>query len=89
MKDLTLKNAIPKTMCNWRIVPTTSNTVSLIGTVNGEQIQSSPISFARPGEVKTGNSHYVLGERSPGMWEIQLEMRRPSQTQNLRRLGVL
>ncbi len=74
---------------NWKIVPSTDDTVSLIGDVNGILTQTSSIKFARPGEVRTQNTHYKLGEKSPGMWEIQLEMRRPSQVANLRRLGVL
>lgn len=82
-------NLQTKNMSNWRIIPTTGNTVSLMGEVDGVVIQTSPIAFARKGEVKTQNTHYVLGDRHPGLWEVQLEMRRRSQTENLRNLGVL
>nr|WP_192963411.1 hypothetical protein [Pseudomonas fluorescens]CEK42237.1 hypothetical protein PQBR57_0284 [Pseudomonas fluorescens SBW25] len=78
-----------KTINNWKIVPTTGNTVSLIGEVDGQVIQTSPIAQAKPGEVRTQNTHYVLGEKMPGVWEIQLDMRRPSQSENLRKNGVL
>lgn len=70
-------------------MPTTGNTVSLIGEVDGQVIQTSPIAQAKPGEVRTQNTHYVLGEKMPGVWEIQLDMRRPSQSENLRKNGVL
>jgi len=78
-----------KNMSNWRIIPTSGNTVSLMVEVDGVVIQPSPIAFARMGEGKTQNTHYVLGERHPGLWEVQLEKRRRSQTENLRNLGVL
>lgn len=78
-----------KRIDNWKIVPSSDNTISLIGDVNGVRTQTSPIRFARPGEVKTDNSIYVLGEKLPGMWEIQLEMRRPSQVKNLREQRIL
>lgn len=78
-----------KLISNWIIVPSSDDTVSLVGDVNGVRTQTSPIRFARPGEIKTDNSHYILGEKSQGMWEIQLEMRRRSQVNNLRNLGVL
>jgi hypothetical protein len=78
-----------KTIDDWRIVPSSGNTVSLIGMVDGRTSQTSPICFARPGEVKTKNTQYLLGAKSPGVWEIQLEMTRQSQLSNLRRLGVL
>jgi len=78
-----------KTITNWRIVPTTGNTVSLIGEVDGQVIQSSPIAQAKCGEVRTQNTHYFLGEQSPGVWEIQLAMRRPTQAEILIKHGVL
>lgn len=78
-----------KTISNWKIIPTTGNTISLMGEVEGQVIQTSPIAFGRKGEVQTRNTHYVLGERHPGVWEIQLDMRRPTQAENLRNLGVL
>jgi hypothetical protein len=70
-------------------VPSSGDTVSLLGVVKGRPTQTSPICFARPGEVKTENSHYLLGEKSPGLWEIQLEMKRSTQVKNLKRMGVL
>lgn len=79
----------PKSIQSWKIVPSTEGTVSLVGIVGGVAIQSSPICFARPGEIRTENSHYILGSKLPGVWEIQLEMKRPEKVANLRKLGVL
>ncbi|CAM8643449.1 hypothetical protein MCEMSEM18_03568 [Comamonadaceae bacterium] len=78
-----------KTITNWKIVPSSEDTVSLVGDVNGQVTQTSPVRFARKGEVKTENSIYRLGDKLPGVWEIQLEMKRPAQVNNLRRHGVL
>lgn len=78
-----------KVIQHWKIVPSSDNTVSLVGEVNGVITQTSPIRLARPGEVMTENTHYQLGEKSPGLWEVQLEMRRPQQVSNLKRHGVL
>ena len=49
-----------KTINNWKIIPTTDNTVSLVGEVDGQVIQTSPIARARKGEVLTQNTHYLL-----------------------------
>lgn len=73
----------------WKVVPSSDNTTSLVGVVDGVATQTSPIQFARPGAVRTKNTQYLLGEKLVGVWEIQLEMRRPSQAENLRRMGVL
>ena len=78
-----------KTINNWKIIPTTDNTVSLVGEVDGQVIQTSPIARARKGEVLTQNTHYLLGEKQPGMWEIQLEMRRRTHSDMFREYGVL
>lgn len=78
-----------KTITNWKIVPSSEDTVSLVGDVNGQVTQTSPVRFALKGEVKTENSIYLLGDKLPGVWEIQLEMKRPTQVNNLRRHGVL
>lgn len=78
-----------KAINNWKMIPTTEDTVSLIGEVDGVRIQTSPIKQARTGEVITENTHYLLGDKCPGIWEIQLEMRRRSQTETLRKHGVL
>lgn len=78
-----------KVIKNWKIVPSSDNTVSLVGEVNGLITQTSPIRLARPGEVMTENTHYLLGDKTPGLWEIQLEMHRPQQVSNLKRHGVL
>jgi hypothetical protein len=82
-------NMKTKTINNWKIVPTTNNTVSLIGEVDGQVMQTSPIKMARPGEVQTRNTHYLLGDKKPGVWELQLEMRRRTQSDTLRKQGVL
>lgn len=79
----------PKTINHWKLVPSSGGTVSMFGVVEGRQVQTSPICHGRPGEVKTENSHYILGGKLQGVWEIQLEMRRPEKTASLRRLGVL
>lgn len=78
-----------KVIEDWKIVPSTENTVSMFGIVDGRRIQTSPIILARKGEVKTKNTHYILGNKNPGMWELQLEMRRPKQSENLKKQGVL
>ncbi|NVL49873.1 hypothetical protein F2S72_08985 [Pseudomonas syringae pv. actinidiae] len=78
-----------KTIHNWKIIPTTGNTVSLMGEVDGQKIQTSPIARARKGEVQTQNTHYILGEKVPGVWEIQLDIKRKPQSDNFRKLGVL
>jgi transcriptional regulator of heat shock response len=78
-----------KHITDWKIVPSTDNTVSLIGVVDGQKVQTSPIQLARAGEVQTLNTHYILGERLAGMWELQLEMRRREQSDTLRLNGVL
>lgn len=78
-----------KMINNWKIVPSSEDTVSLIGDVDGVITQTSPVRFARPGEVRTDNSHYKLGLKQPGLWEIQLELRRPRQANSLKTNGVL
>lgn len=78
-----------KTITNWKIIPTTDNTVSLVGEVDGQVIQTSPIARVRKGEVLTQNTHYLLVEKQPGTWEIQLDMRRRTQSDMLREHGVL
>jgi hypothetical protein len=80
---------VQKTIQDWKIIPTTDDTISLIGTVDGVRVQTSPIVLVRKGEVKTQNTHYILGEKQPGIWEIQLDMRRRKQTDTLRNYGVL
>lgn len=80
---------MPKLLDNWKIVPSSDNTVSAIGVVDGKSIQTSPICFGRAGEIKTENSHYKLGAKLPGIWEMQLEMRRAKQASNLKKLGIL
>ncbi len=84
-----MASAQPKTIQNWKIVPSSEDTVSLVGVVDGVSTQTSPICFGRPGEVRTENSHYILGDRLPGVWEIQLEMRRREKVAKLRQFGVL
>ena len=79
----------PKIISHWKMVPSSDGTVSMMGVVEGRQVQTSPICHGRPGEVKTENSHYILGDKLLGVWEIQLEMRRPEKTACLRLLGVL
>ena len=74
-------------MEHWKIVPTTGHTVSLIGVVGTEYVQTSPICFGRPGEVQTENTHYILGDKQPGKWENQLQLNRPEQADNLRKHG--
>lgn len=78
-----------KNITDWKIIPTTEDTISLIGIVDGREIQTSPIVAARRGEVKTRNSHYILGTKRPVMWELQLEMRRRKQSETLREQGVI
>lgn len=78
-----------KHITDWKIVPSTGDTVSLIGMVNGVKTQTSPIKLARAGEVQTLNTHYTLGERIAGVWEIQLQMRRTKQYNTLQENGVL
>ena len=78
-----------KHITDWKIVPSTGNTVSLIGMVNGVKTQTSPIQLARAGEVQTLNTHYTLGERVADVWEIQLQIRRTKQYNTLQENGVL
>lgn len=78
-----------KLIDSWKIVPSSDGTVSMIGSVEGQEIQTSPICYGRRGEVRTENSHYILGSKLAGVWELQLEMRRPEKAASLRRLGVL
>lgn len=74
---------------HWKVVATTSHTVSLIGVVGTDYVQTSPICYGRPGEVQTENTHYILGNKQPGMWEVQLQLNRPEQADNLRKHGVI
>lgn len=74
---------------DWKIVPCTGDAICLIGLVDGVITQTSIIAQFRRGEVKTQNTHYILGERNAGMWEIQLQMKRPVQWEKLRQFGVL
>jgi hypothetical protein len=78
-----------KVIDDWKIIPTSENTVSLIGVVAGKLIQTSPLVEAREGEVKTKNSHYILGNKKPGVWEMQLHLTRTSQAKTLVMHGVL
>lgn len=79
----------PKIINHWKLVPSSDGTVSMTAVVEGRHVQTSRICYGRPGEVKTENSHYILGDKLPGVWEIQLEAHRPEKTASLRRLGVL
>lgn len=79
----------PKRIENWKVIPTSGGTVSLVGEVKGTVTQTSPICQARPGEMRTENSHYVLGTRQPGLWEVQLQMHRPIRYANLCAAGAL
>jgi hypothetical protein len=79
----------PKTISDWKVVPSSDGIVAMMGIVEGRQVQTSPICYGRQGEVKSENSHYILGDKLPGVWEIQLEMCRPEKAGSLRRLGVL
>lgn len=74
---------------NWIMVPTTENTISMIGEVGGTLMQTSPIKFGKPGEVQTTNSVYLLGEKSPGLWELKLAILRRPQMDELVDAGVL
>lgn len=76
-------------MEHWKIVPTSGHTVSLIGVVGTDYVQTSPICYGRPGEIQTENTHYILGSKQPGVWEKHLHMMRPDQTANLKKYGVL
>ena len=76
-------------MKHWKIVATTGHTVSLIGAVGTQYVQTTPICLARPGEVQTENTHYILGKKQPGLWELQLQLKRPDQVANLKKHGVL
>ena len=72
-----------KEITDWAIVPTTEDTISMIGVVNGLVILTSPIRFVKKGEVQTMNSHYLLGEKQPGLWELKLAVLRPKHLQML------
>jgi len=78
-----------KLINNWRILPASEGTICLTGVVDGKQIQTSSIKAARAGEVLTENTHYKLGDKSPGMWEIQLQMKRKDKYDNLCKYGIL
>ena len=83
------KPKVTKQIENWKVVPTTDGTVSLIGYVAGMRTQTTPVRHARPGEVMTENTIYKLGAKLPGVWEIQLELMRPEKAKALRDNGVL
>jgi hypothetical protein len=78
-----------KVINNWKLVPTSENTISIMGVFEGKNIQTSPITAAREKEVRTVNSTYVLGSKNSGVWEVQLRHQRPNQTKTLKDLGVL
>lgn len=78
-----------KQMTNWKIIPTTDGTVSLLGEVNGVMTQTSPIVQFRKDEVKTKNSHYQLSDMNPGMWVLQLQMRRKETYDKMCAFGLL
>ncbi len=83
------KPRVTKQIDDWKFIPTTGGTVSLYGFVGGVRIQTSPVLFARTGEVMTQNIIYKLGEMLPGVWMIQLELMRPEKARSLREHGVL
>lgn len=76
-------------MEHWKIVPTTGHTTALIGVVGTNYVQTSPICFCTSGEIQTENTRYILGKKQPGMWQIQLKIKRPEQAANLIKHGVL
>ena len=83
------KPKVTKQIENWKVVPTSDGTVSLIGYVGGLRFQTTPIQRARAGEVMTENTVYKLGQRLPGVWEMQLDLMRPEKAKSLREHGVL
>lgn len=74
---------------NWKIIPTTGNTISLVGFVKSESIQTSNIVLIAAGAVRTKHNQYNLGVKLPGIWEIQLQMRRPKEYAKLQSYGIL
>ncbi len=70
------------TIENWKIMPMHGNDICLVGEVCGAHRTTSPIKAVRrlnqffQVRTETGNI-YNLGIKSPGLWEVQLQMKRP------------
>lgn len=79
-----------KIITNWKIVPVKDGDVCLIGEVDGLEIQTSNIKRVNGLSVVTeSGTIYSLGKKREGMWEIQLQLKRPEKYNNLSKHGVV
>lgn len=74
---------------NWKIIPTTANTITLVGIIKGESYQTGAITDIGVGVVRTKHNQYLLGKKLPGIWETLLEMRRPKEYAKLQQNEIL
>lgn len=81
---------VEKFIRDWKIVPVTGGEICLVGMVAEILTTTTVIVGIRKGQMKTeSGTIYNLQARNPGMWELQLEMKRPSKYANLRQAGII
>ena len=79
----------------YRILPQQGGGVCVVGTFKGACVvvpkyQTTRIVSAKAGMVKTeSGSIYTLQDMEPGMWLMQIKMKRPSEAANLERYGLI
>lgn len=78
------------TIQDWKIVSVHGGGVCLFGKVDNIERQTTNIVSAQSDSIKTkSGTVYVLGKKLVGTWEIQLNMKRPSEYANLQKHGLV
>ena len=79
-----------KTIENWKIIAVSGAGVCVIGLVDGKELQTTVVTGSSGKNIRTeSGSVYELGNKNPGLWEVQLQMKRPEQFKNLQKNKTL
>jgi len=77
-------------LTDYRFLPLSGGGVVVKGLLEGKPWITTRVMLARDGEVLTqSGSTYTLRNRSPGIWEVQLQVKRPQEFSNLQAKGLV